>query len=75
MNEEFLDKELNFQKNKIQMTNKEKEKRDSITSTSKKRRKKHKTERKKREKENNIKQHQGKARYNNAIKSDRDRAQ
>ena len=76
LNGESLNKELNFQKNKIQMANKEKKKRDSITSTPKKRRKKHYiTERKKREKENKIKQRQRKALDNNAIKFDRDKAQ
>ena len=41
LSRESLHKELNFQKRKIQMTNKEKEKRDSITSNPIKKRKKH----------------------------------
>ena len=55
LSRESLHKELNFQKRKIQMANKEKEKRDSITSNPIKKRKKHFiTERKKRETENKI---------------------
>ena len=41
LSRESLHKELNFQKRKIQMTNKEKEKGDSITSNPIKKRKKH----------------------------------
>ena len=41
LSRESLHKELNFQKRKIQMTNKENEKRDSITSNPIKKRKKH----------------------------------